>query len=81
MKKLSFQKIFCFVSFLFILSCCIFYGTRFIKLFIANEKEKRIEKDSLVKIIKENNEDNKNFQNIDEHLYFINDTKENNQNG
>ena len=38
MKKLSIQKVFCFISFLFILSCCIFYGTRFLKLYSENKK-------------------------------------------
>ena len=50
MKKLSFSKIFCFLSFLFILSCCIFYGTRFIKLFLENKKVEIIEKNSLIKM-------------------------------
>ena len=33
-RKLNFQKIFNLVSATFILACCIFYGTRFIKLYI-----------------------------------------------
>ena len=61
MKKLNVQKVFCFLSFLFILSCCIFYGTRFIKLYLENKKVETEEKNSLVKVIRENNADNESF--------------------
>lgn len=77
MKKLSFQKIFCFISFLFILSCCIFYGTRFIKLYLKNQETKSIEKNSLAKVIRENNEDSPNFKEINGSEYFINDSDNN----
>lgn len=72
MKKLSFKKIFCFVSFIFLLSCCIFYGTRFVKLYLENKKIENIEKNSLVKVIRENNNENENFKNINGSEYFIN---------
>lgn len=77
MKKLSFQKIFCFISFLFILSCCIFYGTRFIKLYLENQETKSIEKNSLVKVIRENNNENDNYKDINGTKYFINDSDNN----
>lgn len=77
MKRLTFQGIFCFLSFLFLLSCCIFYGTRFVKLYLANEEEKKIEKNSLVKVIKESNENNNNFKKINDNLYFINNADNN----
>ncbi len=70
MKKISFQKMFCFISFLFILSCCIFYGGRFLKLFLANRKEEIVEKNSLAKVLKENNEDNENFKSVNGQNYF-----------
>ena len=71
MKKLNFQKVFCFISFLFILSCCIFYGTRFIKLFIENRKEEISEKNSLAKVLKETNEKNENFKSVNGQTYFV----------
>ena len=37
-KKLSIQKIFNLISFMFLLACVIFYGGRFIKLYIENNK-------------------------------------------
>ena len=77
MKKLSFKKIFCFISFLFILSCCIFYGTRFVKLYLENEKKQNIEKNSLVKVIRENNNENENYKEINGTNYFINNSNNN----
>ena len=77
MKKLSIQKIFCFISMLFILSCCIFYGTRFIKLYLENKKVETIEKNTLVKIIKEKNENNKNFKVINGETYFTDNENSN----
>ena len=70
MKKLNFQRIFCFVSFLFILSCCIFYGTRFIKLYLENRKVEIEEKNSLVKVLRESNADNENFEIVNGKNYF-----------
>ncbi len=77
MKKLSFQKIFCFLSFLFILSCCVFYGTRFIKLFIENKKVEINEKNSLVKVLKENNSNNEDFKSVNGVNYFTNKADKN----
>ena len=77
MKKLDFQKIFCFISFLFILSCCIFYGTRFIKLYLEEKKVEIIEKNTLVKVIRDNNNESDNFKEINGTEYFINDTDNN----
>ena len=70
MKKLNFQKLFCFLSMLFILSCCIFYGTRFIKLYLENKKEEIIEKNTLIKNLKDNNSDNENFKSVNGQNYF-----------
>ena len=41
-KKLSVQKIFNLVSFIFIMSCILFYGTRFIKLYKQNNTVNKI---------------------------------------
>lgn len=77
MKKLNFQKLFCFISFIFILSCCLFYGTRFIGLYLKNKEKQSVEKNTLVKVIRENNEDNNKFKNINNSEYFINDSDNN----
>lgn len=70
MKKLNIQKIFCFISFLFILGCCIFYGTRFIKLYLANRKVETEERNSLVKVVRNNNAENDNFKIVNGKNYF-----------
>ena len=77
MKKLSFQKIFCFISILFILSCCIFYGTRFMKLYLQNRKVEIAEKNSLVKVLKENNQNNEYFKAVNGENYFTDKTDNN----
>lgn len=77
MKKLNWQKLFCFLSFIFILTCCIFYGTRFIKLYLKNKEVEIVEKNSLVKVIRENNDDNNNFKTINNTEYFINNSDNN----
>lgn len=77
MKKISLQKIFCFISILFIMSCCIFYGTRFIKLYIQNKIEHSEAKNSLAEKIFKNNEKDNNFKLINEDYYFIGNTEKN----
>ena len=77
MKKLSIQKIFCFISILFIASCCIFYGTRFIKLYLANEKRGAAAKNSLAEKIQKTNKENENFKQINDDYYFIKDEEKN----
>ena len=65
MKKISFQKVFCFISILFITSCCFFYGFRFIKLYAKDN-----EKNSLVKVVKETNKENELFKAVNSKRYF-----------
>ncbi len=77
MKKLSFQKIFCFLSILFIVSCCVFYGTRLIKLYLENKKVEIKEKNSLVKALKENNSENEYFKSVNGINYFTGKTDTN----
>lgn len=67
-RKLSVQKIFNLVSLMFLSACVIFYGGRFIKLYIENNKVE--ETNSMAKNIKENNKDNENFKVINGEYYF-----------
>lgn len=67
--NLDIQKIFNIVSLTFILACTIFYGSRFIKLYIENEKLLEIK--SLGVIIKENNTNNSSFKEVNKEYYFI----------
>ena len=77
MKKLNFQKIFCFISAIFILTCCIIYGSRFIKYYLESKKIEEIEKNTLVKVIRNNNYENKLFTKINNQEYFINNSDNN----
>lgn len=67
-RKLSIQKIFNLVSAVFLLTCCIFYGVRFIKLYLENEEQVVVEANTLGKNLKENNNDN--LKNINNEYYF-----------
>ena len=77
MKKEVIQKIFCNISFIFLFSCCVFYGTRFVKLYLEEKQKQNIEKNTLVKVIRENNINNDNFKDINGTQYFINKSNNN----
>lgn len=67
-RKISIQKIFNMISFVFILTCIIYYGFRFVKYY--NESHKKVEQKFIADIIKENNVNNENFKNINSDYYF-----------
>lgn len=67
-RRISIQKIFNIVSFVFILTCIIYYGLRFIKYY--SESHKKEEQKFIADIIKEDNKDNENFKNINSDYYF-----------
>lgn len=67
-RKLSIQKIFNLISAMFILACSIFYGSRFITLYLDNNKSEDIK--VLADNIKDNNSKNNNFKNISGDYYF-----------
>ena len=71
-RRLSIQKIFNLVSLTFILACCIFYGSRFIKLYLENNKENEVKSfaDNLI-------EENENLLHINENYYFSGNTNKN----
>jgi len=77
MKKLNYQNIFCFISILFIMSCCIFYGTRFIKLYLENQKDTSNAKNSLAEKIIDINQNKDTFKNINNEYYFIGNAENN----
>lgn len=65
-RKLNGQKIFNLISFTFMLACIIFYGSRFIKLYLENNKKEEIK--VIADNIKENNEET--LENINGDYYF-----------
>lgn len=67
-SKVSFQKIFNLVSFAFLLACAIFYGGRFITLYLENNEVEEV--NSIANDIKNNNAKSENFKNINSEYYF-----------
>ena len=67
-RKLSIQKIFNIISGMFILSCIIFYGIRFVKLYKANYTVDKVA--HIGDTIKEDNNEKNNFKNINGDYYF-----------
>ena len=76
-RKLNIQKTFCTISAGFILACIIFYGYRFITLYLDNKKNLKTEENTLAKEIIDNNSNNENFKNVNNEYYFTNDTDNN----
>lgn len=76
-RKINFQKIFCFSSFIFILVCFLWYGSRFIYLYQESEKVINEESNTLARIIKTNNHDKDTFKKIGEDYYFYGDVDNN----
>jgi len=74
-RKISIQKIFNIVSFVFLLTCCIFYGGRFIKLYLENEEKVVVEANTLGKEIREKNIET--LKNINGEYYFNGDVDNN----
>lgn len=74
-RKINTQKIFNLVSFVFLLTCILFYGFRFIKYY--GESHKKVDQKFIADIIKENNKENENFKNINGDYYFYEDSGNN----
>ena len=69
-RKLNVQKTFCTISAGFILACAIFYGFRFLSLYLDNKKSLESKEDTLAKTIITNNNEDEYFKNINEEYYF-----------
>lgn len=74
-RKLNPQKIFNLISFVFIMTCIIFYGYRFIKLYIENNKKEEV--NTLATSIINKHQKDDNFQNVNGTYYFTGNTKQN----
>lgn len=68
MRKISFKKIFNFISLVFLLSCVLFYSYRFITLYLDNNKKESVK--TFADVIKSNNSGNNNFKNVKGDYYF-----------
>ena len=74
-RKLSFQKIFNFVSLIFLVTCSLFYGGRFVKLYLENKKQVVEETNTLGKSLKDNNSET--LKNINGEYYFTGEVDNN----
>ena len=76
-RKISYQKIFCAISFLFILGCILFYGIRFIMLYIENNRTDIESITNLSKRVTAEHANQSYFKNINSNYYFVGDTDKN----
>lgn len=74
-RKICFLKIFNVVSIVFLLSCCIFYGIRFVKYYSKSKQKAIVESNSLGKRILDT--DINNLEDINKSYYFKNDANNN----
>ena len=74
-RKINYQKIFNFMSFIFLATCVFWYGGRFIHFYLENNKNKIEETTNLTQtILNKNLEDLKNLNN---EYYFYGNTENN----
>ena len=72
-RRISYQKVFSFISAGFILACILFYGGRFLKLYLENKKDVVENKNTLVQNLKNNYE----LNNINNEYYLKEDENKN----
>ena len=77
-RKINIQKIFCFISIVFIIVCCLFYGGRLI-YFYKESKDAHSNKEKILAqtIIENNEKKSETFKKINNEYYFYNDAKNN----
>ncbi|MEE3343294.1 MAG: hypothetical protein VZS44_04300 [Bacilli bacterium] len=71
------QKIFSFISFVFIMVCIFWYGGRTIYFYLDSKKTIEKQNDTLAKNIITTNLNTNNFKKINNNYYFQNDTNKN----
>lgn len=76
-RKINYQKIFCFVSFIFLLVCCLWYGGRLIYFYMDSHKTDKKSVSSLSADIVNQNSGSEYFKNINGNYYFVGDVSNN----
>ena len=69
-RKINYQKIFCFISFIFIMICIIWYGGRLIYFYADSQKTITDESNTFARMIKTQNHDNEFFKQVNQDYYF-----------
>ena len=76
-RKISVQKIFCFISFIFILTCCLWYGGRFVYFYLDSKKIPDSKKTVFADTLKKENHSNQTFRKDKEIYYFYQEVTNN----
>jgi len=78
-RKINIEKMFCFISFMFLLTCVFWYGGRIIYFYLDNKKieENNDSTNYLAEIIIDENKDSNNFKSINDEYYFYKDAQNN----
>ena len=70
------QKIFCFISFIFILICCLWYGGRFVYFYLDSKKAETSQV-AMADVLKQENHSKKSFRKDGNEYYFYQDVDNN----
>lgn len=76
-RKLNYQKIFCFISFIFILICILWYGGRFVYFYLDSKKTITKEATTFARVLKNQNHDKETLRQINQTYYFYGDVTNN----
>lgn len=76
-RKINGQKIFSFVSFIFIVVCILWYGGRFVYFYLDNKKTEVKEANTLARALIKENKDSDYFQAVNQDYYFKGDALNN----
>lgn len=69
-RKVNVEKLFCFISFVFIMVCILWYGGRFIYFYLDSKKTNENNQTLLAEEIINKNINNENFRLLDDIYYF-----------
>lgn len=69
-RRINWQKIFCFMSLIFILVCIFWYGGRFIYFYKESEKTLTEESNMFARVVKTQNHDSETFKQVGQDYYF-----------
>lgn len=76
-RRINPQKIFCFVSFVFLFSCVCWYGGRLIYFYQDSKKTITQESNTFARMLKTQNHDKETFKSVNQAYYFYGDTPNN----
>ena len=75
-RVVNLQKVFCFISFIFILTCCLWYGGRFVYFYLDSKKTETSQV-AMADVLKNENHSKKSFRKDGKEYYFYQDVDNN----